>query len=215
MDYEEMVERIKDILATDGKKNIKDADVARALGIDPNTFYQMKFRGSVPYKEIMDFLASKKISINLFFYNQDSKSNISSERRYKTLRLFKAKASLGGGAWNDEEDYEEVIVDKKIMNKLTSNAGQMYECDIIHCIGDSMEPHIMEGDLCIIGTLLPFKDGEVYAVNTPDGVVIKECYMQGDELMLVSYNPIYRPIRYLTIECKIIGRFVGIFRAQS
>lgn len=214
MDFEEIVERIKDILATDGKKNIKDADVARALGIDPNTFYQMKFRGSVPYKEIMDFLVNKKISINLFFYNQSSKSNITSEHRYKTLRMFRAKASLGGGALNNDEDYEEVIVDKKIMNKLTSNAGAMYECDIIDCVGDSMEPHIMEGDLCIIGVGMSFKDGEVYAVNTPDGVVIKECYKQGDELVLVSYNPIYTPVRFWQCECKIIGKFVGIFRGM-
>ncbi|WP_235600158.1 S24 family peptidase [Campylobacter fetus] len=95
------------------------------------------------------------------------------------------------------------------MDKLVSNVKGIYEIHMINCISDSMEPHIMEGDLCMIGVGVPFKDGEVY---TPDGVAIKECYMQGDELVLVSYNPIYTPVRFWQCECKIIGRFVGIFR---
>ncbi|MBE3607056.1 hypothetical protein CCAL13119_08980, partial [Campylobacter sp. RM13119] len=53
MDMNEINERLKDILATEGKKSIKDADVANELGINPNTYAQMKFRNSVPYKEIM------------------------------------------------------------------------------------------------------------------------------------------------------------------
>ena len=59
---------------------------------------------------------------------------------------------------------------------------------------------------------VPYKDGNVYAVNTPEGLVIKECYKQGEELMLVSYNPIYTPMRFYQCECQIIGRFVGLLR---
>ena len=91
----EVTERLKDILATEGKKNIKDGDVARELGINPNSYAQMKFRNAVPYKQIMDFLVKRKISINLFFYNQEGKSLDESEKRYKTLRLFNVRASLG------------------------------------------------------------------------------------------------------------------------
>lgn len=208
MEFEEIVERIKDVLATDGKKSIKDADVARALGIDPNAFYQMKFRNSVPYKEIMDFLASKKISINLFFYNQSSKSNISSERKYKTLRLFKAKASLGGGAWNEDTLSDELIVDKKMTEFFRSD-----NCDVIETIGDSMEPHIQSGDWCFIDRSdKKMKNGEVWAVNTPDGVVIKECYMQENELILVSFNPAYKPVRLYICECQLVGKFIGLLR---
>ncbi|AIR80124.1 TPA: helix-turn-helix transcriptional regulator [Campylobacter fetus subsp. venerealis] len=211
MDMIDITERLKDILATDGK-SVKDVDVANALGINPNAYAQMKFRNSVPYEQIIYFLAKRKISINLFFFGQESGNLKKSEKRYKTLKLFDVKASLGGGAWNDDEDYEDVVMDNKIMDKLVSNVKGIYEIHMINCIGDSMEPHIMEGDLCMIGVGVPFKDGEVYAVNTPDGVAIKECYMQEDELVLVSYNPIYTPVRFWQCECKIIGRFVGIFR---
>lgn len=34
----EITERLKDILATEGAKSIKDADVARELGINPNAY---------------------------------------------------------------------------------------------------------------------------------------------------------------------------------
>ncbi|MFW5614757.1 MAG: S24 family peptidase [Campylobacter hyointestinalis] len=72
--------------------------------------------------------------------------------------------------------------------------------------------HIIEDDLCMIGIGMPYKDGEVYAINTPDGLVIKECYKQDDELMLVSYNPLYAPVRYYQCECKIVGKFIGLMR---
>ncbi|WP_161492318.1 S24 family peptidase [Campylobacter sputorum] len=75
-----------------------------------------------------------------------------------------------------------------------------------------MEPHIMESDLCIIAIDIIYKDGSIYAINTPDGLVIKECYKQENELMLVSYNPLYTPVRYYECECQIIGKFVGLIR---
>lgn len=212
MDMNEINEKLKDILATEGAKSIKDADVARELGITPNTYTQMKFRNSVPYKEIMDFLSKRKISINLFFYNQQGESLEEAERRYKTLRLFNAKASLGGGANNDEEEFDEVVIDKKILQKFKHGCGSMYDLDMLPAIGDSMEPYIMEDDLCMIAMGYPYKDGEVYAINTPDGLVIKECYKQDDELMLVSYNPLYTPMRFHQCECKIVGKFIGLMR---
>ncbi|QKF86129.1 peptidase S24 LexA-like protein [Campylobacter blaseri] len=173
MDMNEVIEKIKDILASEGK-NTKDIDVANALGINANTFAQMKFRNKVPYKEVMDFLSKKDISINLFFYNQELGDE---DKRYKVLRMFDVKASLGGGAWNDDEEYEEVIMDKKIVNRFEkSNCSQSYPIDIISAMGESMEPYICDGDLCMIAVGMPFKDGNVYAINTPDGVVIKECY---------------------------------------
>lgn len=196
MNMNEITEKLKDILATEGKKSIKDIDVANELGINPNTYAQMKLTNSVPYKQIMDFLSKRDISINLFFYNQTSSDLEPSEKRYKVLRMFNASASLGGGANNDDEEFDEVVMDKKLLNHFEkSNVSGVYRVDIINCVGDSMEPYIMEGDLCLLALGAPYKDGEVYAINTPDGLVIKECYKQADELMLVSYNPVYTPVR--------------------
>lgn len=209
---EQITERLKDILSNKSKfkdKIIKDVDVARALNIDPNNYAQLKFRNSIPYKEIMNFLYREKISINLFFYGQD----LIGDDDYKTLRLFDVNASLGGGANNDDEEFENVKMDKKILEK--SNVKFLGEIDIIKATGESMEPYIMDGDSCFIAVGAEFKDGEIYAINTPDGLMVKECYKQSDEFMLISYNPVYLPVRYSIYECKIVGMFVGIIRGRG
>ena len=78
----------------------------------------MKFRNSVPYKEIMDFVSKRKISINLFFYNQENESLEVSEKRYKTLRMFGLKASLGSGSWSNDKEFDEVVMDRRLFKVL-------------------------------------------------------------------------------------------------
>lgn len=51
-----------------------DRDVADALGISQMAFATMKKRGKIPYKEIMDFCAIRKISVNFLFFNQSPES---------------------------------------------------------------------------------------------------------------------------------------------
>lgn len=52
MEMEEIIEKLKDILASEGQTNIKSIDIAKALNIHPDTFNSMKFRNSIPYKQI-------------------------------------------------------------------------------------------------------------------------------------------------------------------
>lgn len=66
MDMEEIIEKLKDILASEGQKSVKTIDVAKALNIHPDTFNSMKFRNSIPYKQILNFLEKRNISINYF-----------------------------------------------------------------------------------------------------------------------------------------------------
>lgn len=89
MNMHEIIERLKDILATQGIKNIKDAYIANVLGLSPNTLAQMKFRNKIPYKQIMTFLHEQNISINLFFFGCDVKKVKNNSKKYKTLKLFK------------------------------------------------------------------------------------------------------------------------------
>lgn len=60
---QEIIEKLKDILASEGKKNIKNKDIAKELNIHPDTFNSMKFRNKIPYKQILNFLQKRKISI--------------------------------------------------------------------------------------------------------------------------------------------------------
>ena len=205
LDFCEINERLKDILAVNGMGRIKDADVAKALGITPNTYTGMKFRSSIPYPQIMNFLHSKGISINLFFYGKEVANN----KKYKILRLFNVTASLGGGALNENIAYENVLFDTHLAQYFKIN-----DCDIIKAVGDSMTPIIEDGDLCIIernnGSV---KNGEIYAINTLDGLFIKRLFIDGDNIKLVSTNEVYSPMNYRSNEIMIIGLLKGILRA--
>ena len=63
-----VIEKLKDIISQE-KQDAKvfDKDVARALDIPQTTFATMKKRNSIPFKEILQFCATKKLSINWLF----------------------------------------------------------------------------------------------------------------------------------------------------
>ena len=77
-----------------------------------------------------------------------------------------------------------------------------------------MTPIIEDGDLCIIernnGSV---KNGEIYAINTLDGLFIKRLFIDGDNIKLVSTNEVYSPMNYRSNEIMIIGLLKGILRA--
>ncbi|ALW80880.1 hypothetical protein RB97_02425 [Campylobacter jejuni] len=53
MQMQEVIEKLKDILASEGKCNLKTKDIAKELGIHPDTFNSMKFRNSILLFEIL------------------------------------------------------------------------------------------------------------------------------------------------------------------
>ena len=62
--YNEILEKIKDILSQElGNKKIFDKDIATALNINYDNFRKQKARGSIPYYEIMNFLAKRNIFV--------------------------------------------------------------------------------------------------------------------------------------------------------
>jgi len=67
----EIIDKLKDVIAESlvGKK-VFDKDVADALQIPHATFATMKKRNSIPYHEILEFCALKKISVNWLFFDQ-------------------------------------------------------------------------------------------------------------------------------------------------
>ncbi|MDE6945843.1 MAG: hypothetical protein K2P14_01530 [Anaeroplasmataceae bacterium] len=92
---EEIIEKLKDILASEGQTRVKAMDIAKALNIHPDTFNSMKFRNSIPYKQILNFLEQRKININYFFFGSSPKESLGSEEKYRILKLYKTNASLG------------------------------------------------------------------------------------------------------------------------
>lgn len=90
----EVVEEIKNIISLDieqkeGKnRKVKDKDVAKYLSVDPLNLASAKFRGKILFKEIAEFCAKKKISINTLLFNQSVESLESNTNKYFMSKYF-------------------------------------------------------------------------------------------------------------------------------
>ncbi len=80
---EDILNKLKNILKTDSKtKKVFDKELAEALDLTQANFATMKNRGKIPYTNILNFCAKRKISINWLLYNQNPNSLIDSTDRY-------------------------------------------------------------------------------------------------------------------------------------
>lgn len=168
-----IIEKLKDILSEElGNKKIYDKDVAVALGINYDTFRKQKQNNSIPYYEIMSFLAKKNISINWFFFHQLPESLIESTSNYIILKYQKSViASAGGGAVNYEIDANPLIIDKQLLDHINSSYKHT---EVLQAFGESMEPDIKDGSLLFIDkSKADINDRGIYLVNTNDGLYIK------------------------------------------
>ena len=206
-----IIEKLKDIIS-DGKEGVKvfDKDVASALTIPQATFATMKKRNSVPYKEIMDFCAMKKLSINWLFFDQAIEMLASETDKYFQVRYFPdVRASAGGGAFNFDENYELLSVDQTIMKNIVSTGDG--EIEAITVDGESMEPTLQDGSIVFLDREQTNinKDG-IYVASTNAGLFIKRIRQRADGMIeLISDNKNYSPEQILAEEIKIVGRVVG------
>ena len=212
IDFYEIIERMKDIIST--KKiggKVYDKDVAAELGIAQATFATMKKRGSIPYREIMEFCARKKISINWLFFDQPAEMLIEETNKFFRVRYFAdIRASAGGGAEVFDENYGYIDVDRTILENILGGTPSG-EIEAIHVEGESMEPTLPDGSIVFIDRRQtdPSKDG-IFVASTVNGLFIKRIRMRADGMVeLISDNPLYTPELLGPDQVEIVGRVVG------
>lgn len=206
--YNEIIEKIKDILSSElGNKKIFDKDIAQALNINYDNFRKQKARNSIPYYEIMSFLAKRNISINWFFFNQLPESLIENTSNYIILKYQRnIIGSAGAGAINYSINSEPLIIDKELLNYI--NSSYKYT-EIIKVFGDSMNPLIKDNSLIFIDTSIKdIKDKNIYAVNLHGEIFIKQIRVK-DQYYLKSINPDYEDIKVKDLV--VIGKVTGVF----
>ncbi|MBD3808369.1 MAG: helix-turn-helix domain-containing protein, partial [Epsilonproteobacteria bacterium] len=97
VDLSEIIEKIKDVISANKQNKIFDKDVANILGIPQTTFATMKKRNSIPYKELLEFCATKKISANWLFFDQAVDMLKAETDKFFQIRYFAdIRASAGG-----------------------------------------------------------------------------------------------------------------------
>ena len=207
--YNEILEKIKDILSQElGNKKIFYKDIATALDINYDNFRKQKARNSIPYYEIMSFLAIRNISINWFFFNQLPESLIENTSNYIILKYQKnIIGSVGAGAINYSIDTEPLIIDKELLDYI--NSSYKYT-EIIKVFGDSMSPIIKDNSLIFIDTSIKdIKDKHIYVVNVNGEIFIKQIIIRKDYYHLKSINLDYEDIKVK--EIVVIGKVNGVF----
>ncbi len=210
-DLKNVIKKIKEIIALEKKgKKVFDKDVADALAIPQTTFATMKKRNSIPFKEILEYCANKKLSINWLFFDQAIEMLAEETDRFFQVHYFAdIRASAGGGAFNFDDDYEVLSIDKTIMSNITASSNEVLEA--INVDGESMEPTLQDGSIVFIDRNQTNinKDG-VFVASTTAGLFIKRIRQRADGMIeLISDNKAYSPEMITPEEVEIVGRVVG------
>lgn len=211
-DFKSIIEKLKDIISEEKEgRKVYDKDVALALAIPQATFATMKKRNSIPFKEIMEFCAMKKLSINWLFFDQAVDMLAGETEKYFRVRYFTdVRASAGGGAFSFDEDYEVLTVDSRIMQNIAPYGEASIEA--INVDGESMEPTLQDGSIVFLDREQTniHKEG-IYVVNTVNaGLFIKRIRQRTDGMIeLISDNSSYSPETISSDEIQVVGRVVG------
>jgi hypothetical protein len=213
----DIIDKLKDVLSQQ-KSNGKvfDKDVANALEISQANFATMKTRNKIPFGNILDFCALKKISINWLLYGQDPSSLIDSTDKY-WIRYYPGIAmSAGGGSSLESESFEKLDIPDYFV-KMMGGPSMVKTIEAINVTGESMEPSLNDGDIIFVDISKNSycKDG-IYAIHTQDGLLVKRVQKRADnQYDIISDNQIFSNQTInkdeLTIYGKVISSFGNVF----
>lgn len=211
VDFSTVIDKLKEVISERSlSKKIFDKDVANELGIPQTTFATMKKRNSIPYEEVLEFCAVKKISANWLFFDQAVDMLIEETNKFFNIRYYAdIRASAGGGAEVFDENFEMITLDEKIMHNMVGLGNT--ELEAIHVDGESMEPTLQDGSIVFVDrSQTNINKNGIFIAATTGGLFIKRIHQRADGMIeLISDNSIYPPQAISPDEMTIIGKVVG------
>ena len=211
LDVNDIIEKLKDVLSTETDKKIFDKDVANELYISQANFATMKTRNKIPFSNILDFCALKKISINWLLYGQDPSSLVDSTDKYWVRFLPETFSSAGGGgeSYANEEKLE--IPDYFV--SILGGERNIKNIEAVSVSGDSMEPTLYNGNIIFVDiSKTDLNRGGVFAFSNEHGVFVKRIQKRIDgKLDIISDNKEYQVQEVFPNEIDIKGKIVSSF----
>jgi len=207
----EIIDKLRDVLSSERDNGkIFDKEIANALDLTSVNFATMKKRNTIPFSNILDFCALKKISINWMLYGQDPSSLIDSTDKY-WIKYFPAiSVSAGGGAYDADEEYEKLDLPDFFVN-IIGGKDNIKNIEAINVTGDSMEPTLNNGNIIFIDKTKQdvSKDG-IYAFVNENGLFVKRMQRRIDgSLDIISDNKEYPMQIAKKAEINILGKVVS------
>ncbi len=208
-----VLQKVKDILSQEvGERKVFDKDVAESLELSQANFATMKNRGKIPFSNILNFCAKKKISINWLLYDQNPDSLINTTDKY-WIRYYPAvNVSAGGGAYENEESFESLQLPTYFINMLGGKEN-LKNIDAINVVGDSMEPTLNTDNIIFIDkTKNDISRDGIYAFTTIHGLFVKRIQKRVDgKLDIISDNKDYLSQILDKNELQILGKVISSF----
>lgn len=213
-EFLDIVEEIKNIISTEFKgRKVFDKDVADMLGISQMNFATMKKRNKIPFNELLDFCATKSISINWLLYGQSPESLIEATNKFFMVKYFSnISASAGGGAFGEEEDAQHLEIPQDFVAILGGEKELRY-IEAINVTGDSMEPTFSYNDIVFINrSKTNLQRGGIFTIRTEAGLFIKRVQQRIDgKIDVISDNPVYATQTLHPQDIEVIGRVISRF----
>ena len=210
----EIVEEIKSIVSVDfnGTK-VFDKDIADILGISQMNFATMKKRDKIPFTELLDFCATKSISINWLLYGQSPESLVEATNKFYMVKYFSdINASAGGGADSECEEIEELEIPEQFVFML-GGEKELKHIEAINVSGDSMEPTFSYNDIVFVNrSKTDLQRGGIFTIRTEAGLFIKRVQKRIDgKIDIISDNQVYSTQTLNPNEIEVVGRVVSRF----
>ena len=207
----EIIEKLRDVLSSEKKSGkVYDKEIASALDMTSVNFATMKKRNSIPFSNILDFCALKKISINWLLYGQDPSSLVNSTDKYWIKYFPTVSVSAGGGAYDGEDDYEKLDLPDFFVD-IIGGKDNLKNIEAINVTGDSMETTLNSGNIIFIDKTKKDinKDG-IYAFVNENGLFVKRIQRRVDGgLDIISDNKEY-PIQVVKKDgIELLGKVIS------
>jgi hypothetical protein len=216
----DIIEKIRDILTIEQKDNNKkifDKQVAQALDISSVNFASMKCREQIPYNNILNFCARRKISINWLLFNQDPVAMVENTDKYWIKCYSNINASAGGGACMvelDEESNNKIEIDACFASSLKRNKANLKYTEAIRVSGDSMEPTLCDGDIVFIDkSKTKYNSNNIYVILFENALFVKRLKKDKDSknINIISDNKEYNTINTHQNNIEVLGKIVASF----
>ena len=212
LDFSEIIEKLKDLLSQQKQgKKIFDKDIATALNLTSVNLATLKKRNSIPYSNLLDFCALKKISINWLLYNQDPSSLIETTDKYWIRYYPHINVSAGGGAFENSQEANWLQLPEYMIQIIGGNSN-LKNIEAINVIGDSMEPTLHDGNIIFIDrSKQEIINNSIYAFLENDNLYVKRIQKNKDNtLSIISDNSYYNTRIIEKQYIKIIGKVISL-----
>jgi len=211
MNFEEVMDRIAEIVEKEIGRKPYDKDIAKALKIAPAQYSNNKKHQNIPIDKIAAYCGRKRVSISWVLFEQSSAMlEENTEEVFKVKFLKNINSSAGGGAYNEEnEDYTYLTIDPIYKDMLGIQRAD--DIEAIRVIGNSMEDTLGEGSIILINRKkTELVDGRIFVVNTPGGVFVKRIGLNPTGgIDLKSDNRNFETVTIPAEELSVIGRVIG------